>query len=68
MSSSILYSDIPYFVLLSSKSLFPVEPCIFGCTLFMRDIRPQITKLDPKSLKRIFLGYSKGVLMFLPYS
>ncbi|XP_057985245.1 uncharacterized protein LOC131169874 [Hevea brasiliensis] len=59
MPSSILKGDIPYTVLFPTKSLFPVEPRIFCCTCFVRDVRPQVTKLDPKSLKCVFLGYSQ---------
>ncbi len=51
--------DIPYTALFPIKSLFPVEPRIFGCTYFVRDVCPQVTKLDLKSLKCVFLGYSQ---------
>ena len=27
--------------------------------IFIRDVRPQVSKLDPKSLKCIFVGYSR---------
>nr|CAD1837516.1 unnamed protein product [Ananas comosus var. bracteatus] len=59
MPSSVLDGDILYTVLFPSKSLFPIEPHLFGSTCFVRDVRPQVTKLDPKSLKCIFLGYSR---------
>ena len=61
--------ETPYHTLFPTKSLFPVEPKIFGCTCFVRDVRPQVTKLDPKSLKCIFLGYSrvqKGYKCYCP--
>ncbi|KAL7001808.1 hypothetical protein U1Q18_052393 [Sarracenia purpurea var. burkii] len=32
---------------------------IIGCTCYVRDIRPHITKLYSKSLRCIFLGYSR---------
>ncbi|KAH6822275.1 hypothetical protein C2S53_010673 [Perilla frutescens var. hirtella] len=32
---------------------------IFGCTYSVRYVRPHFTELDPKSLKYIFLGYSR---------
>ena len=41
------------------KPLFPIEPRIFGCTCFGRDVRLHVSKFDPKSLKCIFLGYSR---------
>ena len=37
--------------------MFPIDPKIFGCTCFVRDVRPQVFKLDPKSLKCFFVGY-----------
>ena len=40
-------------------SLFPIDPKVFGCTCFVRDVRPQVFKLDSKSLKCIFVGYSR---------
>ena len=36
---------------------------------FVRDVRPQVSKLDPKSLKCIFMGYSwvqKGYRCYCP--
>ncbi|KAK3015726.1 hypothetical protein RJ639_005926 [Escallonia herrerae] len=32
---------------------------IFGSTCFVRDVRPHLTKLNPKALKCVFLGYSR---------
>ena len=51
------------------KSLFPVKPRVFGCTCFVRDARLHVSKPDPKSLKYIFLGYSrvqKGYRCYCP--
>ena len=59
MPSSVLQGEIPYSVLFPTKSLFPIEPRIFGNTYFVCDVRPHLTKLDPKSLKCVFLGYSR---------
>ena len=39
--------------------MFLIEPRIFGCTCFVRDVHLHVSKLDPKSLKCIFLGYSR---------
>ena len=58
MPSSLLNGEIPYFVLFPTKNLFPIAPKIFGCVCFVRDVRSHHTKLDPESLKCIFLGYS----------
>ena len=46
-----------YKVIHPQKSLFPIELRIFGCTCYVRDTRPFVTKLDPKALKCVFLGY-----------
>ena len=59
MPSSILNSATPYHQLFAHNSLFPIEAKVFGCTCFVRDVRLQVSKLDPKSLKCIFLGYSR---------
>lgn len=55
MPSSVLHDEIPYTTLFPTKSLFPIEPWMFGSTCFVQDVRPQVTKLDPKSLKCISL-------------
>ena len=55
MPSSVFNWDTPYHILFPNKPLFPIEPQIFGCTCFVRDVRPQVSKLDHKSLKCIFL-------------
>ncbi|KAK3003550.1 hypothetical protein RJ639_019485 [Escallonia herrerae] len=57
--STVLNRDVPYSVLFPTKTLFPIEPRIFGSTCFVRDVRPHLTKLDPKALKCVFLGYSR---------
>ncbi|KAJ9673153.1 hypothetical protein PVL29_026432 [Vitis rotundifolia] len=68
MPTIVLKGDIPYKVIHPQKSLFPIEPRIFECTCYVRDTRPSVTKLDPKALKCVFLGYSrlqKGYRCFL---
>ena len=66
---SVLNWVIPFQTLFPHKSLFPLEPQVFGCTCFVRDVCPHVSKLDPKSLKCIFLGYSrvqKGYRCYCP--
>ena len=58
MSSSVLNWVTLFQTLFPHKSMFPIEPQVFECTFFVRDVRPYVSKLDPKSLKCIFLGYS----------
>ena len=68
MPSSVLNWGTPYHIIFP-KPLFPIEPQIFGCTCFVRDVRSQVSKLDHKSLKCIFLGYSrvqKGYRCYYP--
>ena len=69
MPSAVLHGEIPFSILFPTKPLFPIEPRIFGCTCFARDVRPHVTKLDPKSVKCVFLGYSrvqKGYQCYCP--
>ena len=52
-----------------NNSLFPIDPKVFGCTCFVQDVRPQVSKLDLKSLKCIFMRYShvqKGNRSYCP--
>ena len=58
MPSSVLNWATPYHQLFPNNPLFLVDPKVFGCTCFVRDVRLQVSKLDPKSLKCIFVGYS----------
>lgn len=69
MPSPVLSGETPFHIIFPHKSLFPIEPRTFGCTCFVQDVRPHVTKLDPKSLKCIFLGYSrvqKGYRCYCP--
>ena len=59
MPTVVLKGDIPYKVIHPHKSLLPLAPRIFGCTCYVRDTRPFVTKLDPKALQCVFLGYSR---------
>ena len=70
MPSSVLNGDIPYAILFPSKSLFPIEPHVFGSTCFVRDVCPQVTKLDPKSSVSFLdtLGIKNDIGVFLRIS
>ena len=59
MPSSVLDWATSFQTLFPHKSLFPIEPHVFGCTCFVRDVRSHVSKLNPKPLKCIFLGYSR---------
>ena len=69
MPSSVLNWTTLFQTLFPHKSLFPIKPRVFGCTCFVRDVRLYVFKLDSKSLKCIFLGYSrvqKGYRCYCP--
>ena len=69
MSSFVLDWVTSLQILFPHKSLFPIKPRVFGCTCFVLDVRSHVSKLDPKSLKYIFLGYSrvqKGYRCYCP--
>ena len=69
MPSVVLNWATPYHQLFPNKPLFLIDSKVFGCTCFVRDVRPQVSKLDPKSLKCIFVGYfhvKKGYKCYCP--
>ena len=69
MPSSILGWATPVQTLFPHKSLFPIEPQVFGYTCFVQDVHPHVSKLNLKSLKWIFLGYTrvqKGYRCYYP--
>nr|KYP63464.1 Retrovirus-related Pol polyprotein from transposon TNT 1-94 [Cajanus cajan] len=69
MPSSVLNNQIPYTILYPQKDLYPVPLRVFGCTCFVHDLTPGKDKFFAKSLKCIFLGYSrlqKGYHCFCP--
>ena len=69
MSSLVLKWATPYHQLFPNNPLFPIDPKVFGCTCFVRDVRLHVSKLDLKSLKCIFVRYShvqKGYRCYCP--
>lgn len=69
MPSFILDGAIPYNVMYTSAPLFPIPPKIFCYVYYVYDTRPGHTKLDSKSPRFIFLGYSgtqKGYRYYSP--
>ena len=69
MPSSVLNWATPYHQLFPNNPLFPIDPKVFGCICFVRDVCPHVSKLYPKSLKCIFVGYScvqKGYRCYCP--
>ena len=62
MPSRVLKFQTPYQTLLKSfpntKILSNLDPKVFGCSVFVHIHQPHRSKLDPRSIKCIFLGYS----------
>ncbi|GMP35916.1 hypothetical protein CsSME_00008192 [Camellia sinensis var. sinensis] len=58
LPTQVLDKQAPLHVLLGSQSLFSIPPKIFGCVCFVHNHSPSRGKLDPRSLKCVFLGYS----------
>ena len=56
MPSSVLNWATLYHQLFPNNMLFPIDPKVFGSTCFVRDVYPQVSKLDPKSLKVYLCG------------
>src|SRR3954467_5093780 len=68
MPSKVLGMRTPCEILLGANK-FTVPPKVFGCTCFVRDYRPSVGKLDPESIRCIFVGYSasqKGYKCWCP--
>lgn len=58
MPSSVLHGTIPFSLLFPSQVLFSLPPKVFWCVCFVCDHCPNMTKLDPKAIKCLFVGYS----------
>ena len=58
MPSTILGGQIPYIVLSPNSHLFHLPPKIFGCVCSIHILSPGSDKLDPRSIKCVFLRYS----------
>jgi hypothetical protein len=55
----------------TSKIFSSIPLKIFGCSTFVHNLNPHRSKLDPKSIKCIFLGYSphqKGYRCYSPHT
>ncbi|KAK4406515.1 Retrovirus-related Pol polyprotein from transposon RE1 [Sesamum angolense] len=71
MPSTVLNGDTPYSCLFPDKLLFGIAPRVFGCVCFVHIHSPSLDKLSPRSVKCIFLGYSriqKGYRCYDPQS
>jgi len=59
MLSSILNEKSPFSCLYANKTPFFMTPCVFRCTYFVQDLSHELDKLSPKSIKCLFVGYSR---------
>lgn len=58
MPSRTLGNRSPISFILPNKPLFSLPPKVFGCLCFVHNCSPGSTKLEPRSVRCIFLGYS----------
>ena len=69
LPSSPLGGEIPLWRLHPQGDLFPLPPRVFGCMAFVQDYTPNKSKLAPRALKGVFVGYAKtqkGYRIYLP--
>jgi transposase InsO family protein len=69
MPSTVLGGQVPHAILFPGRSLHPLPPRVFGCTCYVHVLDPNMSKLDPRSFRCIFLGYShtqKGYRCYSP--
>ena len=69
MPSTVLDNKIPHSILFSHQPLHFLPPRIFGSTCFVQNLSPGLNKLSARSLKCVFLGYTrsqKGYRCFSP--
>ena len=69
MSSSVLQNKITYSILYPDMDLFSLPPKNFGSFCFIHNHNSHKIKLNPRSLRGIFLSYSitqKGYKCFCP--
>ena len=69
LPSAPLGGAIPLHRLLPTSSLFSLPPRFFRCVAFVQDHSPSLSKLTPRALKGVFVGYSrtqKGYRVYFP--
>lgn len=59
MPTPVLHGKSPFSILFPKGTPFSLAPRIFGCVAYVHDHRPQLTKLDPRAIRCVFLGYSR---------
>ena len=59
MPSFVIRGKIPFSCLYPNKSVFSVAPRVFSCTYFVHNLPSDLDKLSPRSIKCVFVGYSR---------
>ena len=65
-----LGTEAPLRCLNPDHDLFALLPGVFVCVAFVHDLTPNTSKLAPRSIKRVFISYSrvqKGYRVYFPY-
>ena len=69
LPSAALGGAIPLQRLTPVADIFSLPPRVFGCTAFVQDHTPGLSKLAPRAQKGVFVGYSrtqKGYRVYFP--
>ena len=59
MPSALLQVEVPLRHLKPDTHLLTLPPQVFGCVAFVQDLSPSLDKLFPRSIKCIFMEYSR---------
>jgi len=59
MPSSVLQNQVPHSILFPHEHIFSLPLRVFGCTCFVHDLTPGKDKLTARSVKCVFLGYTR---------
>ena len=69
LPSAALGGAVPLQRLTPAADIFSLPPRVFGCTVFVQDHTPGLSKLAPRARKGVFVGYSrtqKGYRVYFP--
>ena len=69
LPSAALGGAVPLQRLTPTADIFSLPPRVFGCTAFVQDHTPGLSKLAPRARKGVFVGYSrtqKGYRIYFP--
>ena len=69
LPSAALGGAIPLQRFTPAADIFSLPPRVFGCTAFVQDHTPGLSKLAPRAQKGVFVGYSqtqKGYRVYFP--